>query len=71
MRIDTNDRFQTITAEEGMVLTEWKEGDDIMAYSFTIKQFSPLNYDVSRLREITIEECDRLMAEQEKAIKDM
>lgn len=68
MRIDTNDRFQIITADEGMVLTEWKEGDDIVNYSYATRQFNPLNYDFSKLREITQEECDRLMVEQEQAI---
>jgi hypothetical protein len=71
MRIDITDRFQIITADEGMVLTEWKEGGNILDYSYTTKCFSPLNYDASGLREITIEESDRLMAEQERMIKDI
>ena len=66
MTIETKEKYLIITADEGMVLTEWKEGNDILHFSFAEKQFSPLNYDIARLREITKEECHRLLDEQEK-----
>jgi hypothetical protein len=66
MTIETKEKYLIITADEGMVLTEWKEGNDILHFSFAEKQFSPLNYDIARLREITKEECHRLLDEQER-----
>ena len=69
MNIEYKEKYQVIKADEGMVLTEWKEGDDILNYSFASMQISPLNYDASILREITIEESDRLLKEQEEALE--
>ena len=66
MKVDNhNDKYLIITSEEGMMLTEWAEGTDIILYSATAKQFSPLNYDTSKLREITIAEHTELLKEQE------
>ena len=53
-----------------MVLTEWQNGDDILNYAYATKQYSPLTYDITKLREITQEESDRLVKEQEEKIKE-
>ena len=71
MTIEYTDKYIIITADEGMVLTEWQEGDDILNYSFATKQYTPLTYDTSILREITQEENDRLVKEQEERIKEL
>ena len=60
-----NNKYLIITSDEGMMLTEWAEGTDIMEYSATAKQFSPLNYDIEKLREITEAEHIELLKEQE------
>jgi hypothetical protein len=60
-----NNKYLIITSEEGMMLTEWAEGTDIMQYSATAKQFSPLNFDTSKLREITEAEHNALLEKQE------
>lgn len=66
MKIENiNDRYLSIESDEGMVLTEWKEGDDIMDYSGAKKMFSPLTYDTNKLREITDAEHTALLNEQE------
>ena len=71
MTIETKATYQIIKADDGMVLTEWKDGDDILNYSYATKQYSPLNYDITKLREITQEESDRLVKEQEEKIKEL
>lgn len=71
MTIETKATYQIINADDGMVLTEWKDGDNILNYSYAKKQYSPLTYDIAKLREITQEESDRLVKEQEEKIKEL
>ena len=71
MTIETKATYQIIKADDGMVLTEWKDGDDILNYSYASKQYSPLTYDITKLREITQEESDKLVKEQEEKIKEL
>ena len=70
MTIENKATYQIIKADDGMVLTEWKDGDNILNYSYASKQYSPLNYDITKLREITQEESDKLSKEQEEKIKE-
>ena len=71
MTIETKATYQIIKADDGMVLTEWQDGNDILNYSYSTKQYSPLTYDITKLREITQEESDRLSKEQEEKIKEV
>ena len=71
MTIETKATYQIINADDGMVLTEWKDGDNILNYACASKQYSPLTYDITKLREITQEENDRLVKEREEKIKEL
>ena len=71
MTIETKATYQIIKADDGMVLTEWQNGDNILNYSYSTKQYSPLTYDITKLREITQEESDRLAKEQKERIKEL
>ena len=71
MTIEQKATYQIIKADDGMVLTEWQNGDDILNYSYSTKQYSPLTYDITKLKEITQEESDRLAKEQEEKIKEL
>ena len=71
MTIEQKATYRIIKADDGMVLTEWKDGDDILNYAYASKQYSPLTYDITKLREITQEESDRLVKEQEEKIKEL
>ena len=71
MTIENKATYQIIKADDGMVLTEWKDGDNILNYAYATKQYSPLTYDITKLREITQEESDRLVKEQEEKIKEL
>ena len=71
MTIETKATYQMSKADDGMVLTEWKDGDNSLNYSYATKQYSPLTYDITKLREITQEESDRLVKEQEEKIKEL
>ena len=71
MTIETKATYQIIKADDGMVLTEWKDSDNILNYAYAKKQYSPLTYDITKLREITQEESDKLSKEQEAKIKEL
>ena len=71
MTIEKKATYQIIKADDEMVLTEWKDGDNILNYAYASKQYSPLTYDITKLREITQEESDRLVKEQEEKIKEL
>ena len=71
MTIENKTTYQIIKDDDGMVLTEWKDGDDILNYAYASKQYSPLTYDITKLREITQEESDKLAKEQEEKIKEL
>lgn len=71
MTIEQKATYQIIKADEGMVLTEWQDGDNILNYAYATKQYSPLTYDITKLREITQEESDKLVKEQEEKIKEL
>ena len=71
MTIENKATYQIIKADDGMVLTEWKNGDDILNYTYSAKQYSPLSYDITKLREITQEESDRLSKKREEKIKEL
>ena len=71
MTIENKATYQIIKADDGMVLTQWQNGDDILNYAYAKKQYSPLTYDITKLREITQEESDKLVKEQEEKIKEL
>lgn len=71
MTIEQKATYQIIKADDGMVLTEWQDGDNIFNYAYATKQYSPLTYDITKLREITQEESDKLVKEQEEKIKEL
>lgn len=71
MKIETNDKFKKITPDEGMVLTSFKEGDDIINYTSARLMYCPLNLELNDLREITEEEDSKYMDEQFKAVEAM
>ena len=71
MTIENKATYQIIKADDGMVLTEWKDGDNILNYAYAKKQYSPLTHDITKLREITQEESDKLVKEQEEKIKEV
>lgn len=65
MKIETLEKFIKITAEDGMCLTTFKDGDDILTYLSWRVMYAPLNKDNSNIREISLEENDKLLSEME------
>lgn len=69
MKVDIRPKFQIVTPEEGFVLTNYKEGDDILTYSSFKSCYCPLDCDHSHIREITVAEDAVLTAERDKLIE--
>ena len=69
MKVEIKPKFQIVTPEEGFVLTNYKEGDDILSYSSFKSCYCPLDCDHSHIREITVAEDAVLTAERDKLIE--
>lgn len=70
MNIDRNEKFIVITAEEGYVITDYKE-DDILNYTSSTILYCPLNMDLSGYYEITVEKDEEYKRLQEQTINEM
>ena len=60
MKIETLEKYIKVTADEGLYISDYKEGDDIINFNSFKIMFAPLGTDLSNLREITEEENNRL-----------
>ena len=70
MKTETKEKYKVIRAEEGYVLTNYKEGDNILNYSSFKECICPLSCDLKHLNEITIEKDQEYLEAQEKAEKE-
>lgn len=68
MKVEIKPKFQIVTPEEGFVLTNYKEGDDILTYNSFKSCYCPLDCDLKHLSEISIEEDAVLMAKIEEIL---
>lgn len=71
MKIDKKENLMIITADEGMVLTEWREDEDILDFTYCTTMYAPVLYDPSYVREITEMEKDMLESEQLRILAEM
>lgn len=69
MKVEIKTKFQIVTPEDGFVLTNYKEGDDILTYSSFKSCYCPLDCDHSHIREITVAEDAVLTAERDKVLE--
>lgn len=67
MKVEIKTKFQIVTPEEGFVLTNYKNGDDILTYDSFMSCYCPLDCDHSHIREITVEEDAVLCSERDKS----
>lgn len=70
LSIATETKFVHIHTEEGYIMTEWKEGDDIKQYSGSNCYYMPIQEVYPDYRVITIEEHNRLEEQREIAVKE-
>ena len=70
MKIENFEQYIKVTADEGLYISDYKEGDDILSYSSFKIMYAPLNTDLTNLREISEEENNRYTELQELKAKD-
>lgn len=72
MKIEYNEKFNFnhITAEEGMVITNYAEGQDILEYTSSKEMYSPTSVDLTAYYEISDEKDAEYKVLQEKAIEE-
>lgn len=71
MIIETFETYKKVSAEDGMMLTYFKEGDDIKNYTFARMVICPINNTLEDIREITEEEHLKLFDMMEDVIKTL
>lgn len=72
MKIEYNEKFNFnhITAEEGMVITNYAEGQDILEYTSSKEMYCPTSVDLTAYFEISDEKDAEYKVLQEKAIEE-
>lgn len=71
MKIETLEKYIKVTAEEGLYISDYKDGDDIINFNSFKIMFAPLGADLSKLREITEGENNRYSELQELKLREL
>lgn len=61
--------FVHIVADEGKMLTDWKEDYDIKYFSASQQIYCPLGRNIEEFREISVEEADALEKRKQEAFE--
>ena len=72
MKITTNDRlnFKVLEAEEGKIITSYKESDSIEEYSASTIMYCPKDLDISAYYEIDLSKHKQYVDLQIQKIED-
>lgn len=60
-----------LKSDEGMVITSWNEGDDILDYTSSREMYCPVNTDFSRYHEIPETDDAAYLEQQMEILKNM
>ena len=71
MTTEYKEKFKILRADEGKVLTAWKEEDDILNYNSFSAIYSPLDADFSVYREITKEQGETLKTMRDEKMREV
>ena len=71
MTIERKEEFAFIhlVADEGKMLTDWKEDYDIKYFSASQQIYCPLGRNIEEFREISVEEADALEKRKQEAFE--
>ena len=61
--------FVHLVADEGKMLTDWKEDYDIKYFSASQQIYCPLGRNIEEFREISVEEADALEKRKQEAFE--
>lgn len=71
MTTEYKEKFKILKADEGKVLTAWKEEDDIINFNSFSAIYSPLDADFAIYREISTEQGETLKSMRDKKLKEV
>lgn len=63
MNTEIKNNMKIITADEGMVITNWN-GENILDFSYCKLIYAPVNLNTDSYREITQDEAEELIEKQ-------
>lgn len=63
MNTEIKNNMKIITADEGMVITNW-DGENILDFSYCKIIYAPVNLNTDSYREITQDEAEELIEKQ-------
>lgn len=63
MNTEIKNNMKVITADEGMVMTNWN-GENILDFSYCRIIYAPVNFNTDSYREITQDEAEELIEKQ-------
>lgn len=69
MKVEKLEKYTKVESEEGMVLTTFKDGDNILEYTSATKMFAPHSINLDEYREIFMDENDKYLKEQMEEIQ--
>lgn len=69
MKVEKLEKYTKVESEEGMVLTTFKDGDNILEYTSATKMFAPHSINLDEYREIFMDENDKYLKEQLEEIQ--
>lgn len=70
MKVQYNEKYNYIIAEDGMVITDFIEGLDILEYNSFKQAYCPVTVDLRHYYEITEEKDAEYRELQERAIME-
>lgn len=71
MKIINLEKFMKVSADEGMYLTRFRDGEDILTFTSAKVIYAPLGTKFENLKEITKEENDKYEALLESKLKEL
>lgn len=70
MTVDKQELFTVLHADKDMVLTNYKDEQDIKEYNGSAVVYCPKTFDIGVYREITKGQADKYEAAKEKAFEE-
>ena len=70
MKVEKQELFTVLRADEGMVLTDYNDEQDIKEYNGSTVIYCPKTFDISAYREITKAQAEKYEDAKERAFEN-
>lgn len=69
MQIELFEKYKRVIPDDGFVLTSFKDGDDILTYTYARLMICPLSSNLDNVREISEEQNNIYILQMEEKIR--